>query len=251
MLHLGLNQYKDIINAQLQIQFVDEAPLSKVIVANCHYPADLFQLYLDITLASISGLVESLHPDKVRPVQINLQEARGDAIRQQYYQDFYGCEVSFKCADNSLVYRHQDLQKLMPADNPVMLNIYKGLCDQQRQNRDSEKNILQQVKDILSESVAVNIVGGHDAIISEHEVADKLAMHPRTLRRKLQQYDCSFRDLYNDIRCQQAKLLLRDKHKSVDQISEQLGFNDSSSFRKAFKNWTGLNPSQYRQQIQR
>ena len=250
-LNLGLNQYNDIINAQLNIQFISKGELSFVTLANQHYPDDLFQLYLDITLASIAGLIENLHPDNLVPMRICLAEKLTDKNRSVYYQSFFGCEVQFNASQNGLVYQQADLQKALPADNPVMLNIYKGLCDQQRQNRDSEQNILKQVKDILSESVAVNLLGGYDALISEHEVADKLAMHPRTLRRKLQQYDCSFRDLYNDIRCQQAKLLLNDKHKSIDQISEQLGFNDSSSFRKAFKNWTGLSPSQFRNNLKR
>jgi len=37
---------------------------------------------------------------------------------------------------------------------------------------------------------------------------------------------------------------------SIDEIAERVGFSEAANFRKAFRRWTGLSPTQYLQQVQ-
>ncbi len=46
-----------------------------------------------------------------------------------------------------------------------------------------------------------------------------------------------------------AKLLLADNNLSVSQISDKLGFSETSSFSKFFKKQVGISPSQFKQQL--
>lgn len=43
-------------------------------------------------------------------------------------------------------------------------------------------------------------------------------------------------------------LLLDDPEMTVERIAEQLRYTDASAFRRAFRDWTGLQPSRYRAQ---
>ncbi len=53
------------------------------------------------------------------------------------------------------------------------------------------------------------------------------------------------------IRVEAAKHLLEDGNRSFDEITFQVGYEDSSSFRKVFIKQTGLRPTEYRKKFQR
>ena len=56
----------------------------------------------------------------------------------------------------------------------------------------------------------------------------------------------SFIDYLTEVRIQNAKELLVDTNKSVNDIAEISGFNDLKYFNKKFRKYTGLSPSEYR-----
>lgn len=58
----------------------------------------------------------------------------------------------------------------------------------------------------------------------------------------------NFTDYLWKLRLDKAKELLRDTKQSIDEISEAVGYLNTSSFRRKFKQDTGLTPSQYREQ---
>ena len=47
-------------------------------------------------------------------------------------------------------------------------------------------------------------------------------------------------------RVQHAKELLINRNKSVNEIAEEVGFNDAKYFTKRFKKYTGVSPNEYR-----
>ena len=57
----------------------------------------------------------------------------------------------------------------------------------------------------------------------------------------------NFTDYLWKLRLDKAKELLRDTEQSIDEISEAVGYLNTSSFRRKFKQDTGLTPSQYRE----
>lgn len=53
-------------------------------------------------------------------------------------------------------------------------------------------------------------------------------------------------DFLTDIRVHHAKELLIDHNKSINEIAEEVGFNDAKYFTKRFKKFTGVSPNEYR-----
>jgi AraC-like DNA-binding protein len=80
-----------------------------------------------------------------------------------------------------------------------------------------------------------------------HDAARALHMSSRTLQRALQQANTSFRQLVSECRHQLAQHYLEDANLSLQQIAFQLGFEEQSSFQKAFKCWQGCSPGAFRQ----
>ncbi|KKO45201.1 hypothetical protein WG68_11645 [Arsukibacterium ikkense] len=77
--------------------------------------------------------------------------------------------------------------------------------------------------------------------------AKALHMSSRSLQRFLQGKNTSFRLLVSECRHRLAQQYLQEKTFSIQQIATQLGFEEQSSFQKAFKSWQGCSPGVYRQ----
>ncbi|WP_163933281.1 helix-turn-helix transcriptional regulator [Paraferrimonas sp. SM1919] len=69
------------------------------------------------------------------------------------------------------------------------------------------------------------------------QLAQKLNMSVRTLKRRLAQCDTSYRQIWDQIRSSQAKKLLLTTELSMIQIAEQLGLSDPSNLHHCFKRW--------------
>lgn len=88
-------------------------------------------------------------------------------------------------------------------------------------------------------------IGGHDWPVLQ-QVAAEMGITPTTLRRRLQAEGTSYRQLKDDLRRDAAVHYLCSSQASVTDIAGLLCFQDASAFRRAFKSWTGVQPSRYR-----
>lgn len=77
-------------------------------------------------------------------------------------------------------------------------------------------------------------------------VADQLSVSPQTLRRKLKSEEANFQTIKDGIRRDIAIDKLVREDLTIAEIAELVGFGESSSFTRAFKQWTGVSPGEYR-----
>ena len=97
---------------------------------------------------------------------------------------------------------------------------------------------------VLAERVKTLLQAGHD----QSAIAEAFKMSTKTLARRLSLEGCYFRDLANEVKCARATSLIH-AGLTVESISEQLGYEDTRSFRRAFRRWMGASPSQVRASI--
>ena len=74
-----------------------------------------------------------------------------------------------------------------------------------------------------------------------------MAISSRTLRRKLDTENTSFRAVVEEERKQMAFQLLTDSDMKIDELAAHLGYTDTSSFTRAFRRWSDCSPRDYRQ----
>jgi AraC-like DNA-binding protein len=82
---------------------------------------------------------------------------------------------------------------------------------------------------------------------SAEGIAQTLHLSLRSLQRHLADEGSGYESLLSDTRHSLALQHMRDPRCSISEIAYLLGFADTSSFSRAFKRWTGLTPSQYRE----
>lgn len=80
------------------------------------------------------------------------------------------------------------------------------------------------------------------------DMAAEHAMSIASLRRQLQREGFSFQELKDEVRRTIAFDCLRNTDLSITAIAEKAGFHEASAFHRAFKQWTGASPGQYRTQ---
>ena len=86
---------------------------------------------------------------------------------------------------------------------------------------------------------------------SVDEAAEMVHISRRTLIRRLKKEGTSYQELKDQVRRDRAISRLTIDSLPVAEIAAQVGFADAAAFSRAFKNWTGLSPTEYRAQIGR
>lgn len=81
---------------------------------------------------------------------------------------------------------------------------------------------------------------------SANDIADLLAMHRRTLSRRLKGTGMGYRAIANEIRYEIARQLLEDTDVPLGQIAAALGYSEASAFTRAFRRWSGQTPTGWR-----
>jgi len=88
-------------------------------------------------------------------------------------------------------------------------------------------------------------VGGEMPSLAE--VSHTLAVTPQTLRRRLRDEGRGFQQIKDETRRDAAIGLLLHTPLALPDIAARLGFSEASTFHRAFKQWTGVAPGEYRQ----
>ncbi|MCB1502283.1 MAG: AraC family transcriptional regulator ligand-binding domain-containing protein [Bauldia sp.] len=85
-----------------------------------------------------------------------------------------------------------------------------------------------------------------DEELSAETIARYLNMGTRTLQRRLAVEGVSFRDVVAQVRRTRAIELLTESEAPLWRVAELLGYSEQAHFTRAFRQWTGRTPSEFR-----
>jgi AraC-like DNA-binding protein len=90
------------------------------------------------------------------------------------------------------------------------------------------------------------VVSANGTVPTLSQIASRLFLSTRTLRRRLEDAQTSYQEIVGEARRDLAVRYLTQTSLSTEAIAEILGYSDTANFRQAFKRWTGECPQQYR-----
>lgn len=195
---------------------------------------------IDAVLVATLSFARWLLGREIKPLRLTFSHDENEGLDE--YQAFFGCELEFDHAENSILFSTLLLEEALPGFDQGLATLHEQMADNQLQ-RLTEPDIIARVHERLS------MIGQES--LSRDEIAAQLAMSGRSLQRKLQEQGSSFQKLHDEHRHQRSLQLLAQKNLSLLDISLQLGFSESSTFYRAFKRWQGVTPGEYRQHLQR
>ncbi|MFJ4542331.1 AraC family transcriptional regulator [Pseudomonas sp. NPDC088885] len=149
-----------------------------------------------------------------------------------------GCPIRFDAGENAIEYSNRWLDAPLTTANHAVAQGLDGVLNDylERQRR---LNLPERVRAAIIRYLPLGEV-------QQSRVADELGMSVRNLHRHLLKHDSSFKALLDDCRRQLAFSYLRQTDCSINEICYRLGFNEPSSFNRAFRRWTGESPGKWR-----
>lgn len=128
------------------------------------------------------------------------------------------------------------------------------LLGEQKKNRSGEllENVVVE-KDCMNDALILNIVRFLEEHIKENlaidDVAEAMNMNKDYLGKQIKlKTGIPFRSLYNGVKIEYAKPLIKSGQYKVYEISELLGYSSPDYFTQLFKNVVGMTPAEYRKQ---
>lgn len=162
-------------------------------------------------------------------------------VNQDRYQKYFGRKLTTG-KEVRIVFEAEDGARPFVTENRMMLEFFEPGLKERLADLDEETPLSGRVKSILLQLLP----SGRSSM---EQAAGKLGMSPRTLQRHLAKESLNYKMILNKTRQELAEHYLTQATISNDEISYLLGYRDTNSFLRAFKDWTGMTPGQYRQPL--
>lgn len=160
------------------------------------------------------------------------------------YEEIFQCPLLFDQETYCLaVDRGQARDLIIPQADPVLRDMLIGHANTRIQAISSTSPFTYQVKGLIKQLLDRRVP-------CRESVAEHLNIGSRTLQRRLLAEGSSFKDAFNDVRQELALHYLRDNTMTLEDIAEKLGFSETRSFHRSFKQWTGETAGAYRNKLQ-
>src|SRR5690606_24017498 len=181
----------------------------------------------EVLLGSLQRQISELLAEPFRFTEVRLNYP--PPPHQAFYQTHLGCPVRFNCEQSTLVIPLALMIRTLPLGNPVTEPQARAVCEQ-------EALRLAQVQEgDFSGLVRTEIARHEGSLPSLEDVAQRLQVTSRTLRRRLQERGTSYRQLCQEHQLQLALELLMDRRQPIARVASRCGFRDAASFREAFR----------------
>ena len=155
------------------------------------------------------------------------------------YEEFFRTPLKFKKSENTILFHKRQLKVL----NPNRKSYIKELLVQKAERLLMEKLKRNSFSDEVNQIILDQLPTGS---LDIEVISKKLSMSRWTVTRRLNQEGISFRELLNEMKKNLAIGYLENQLIATPEISFLLGYAEVSSFHRAFKTWTGTNPSKFR-----
>lgn len=155
------------------------------------------------------------------------------------YTNIFRTTIFFDSAVSGIVFPSHCLQQKPPTADELL-----------HHHLELEANVLHQMQhhEVVEMLPAVLQRGLLLDQCSAQDIADAFGIQVRTLHRRLQAADTSFREELDRVRESLSMQLLESSSLPICDIATSLGYADSSGFIRAFHRWTGSSPASWRKQ---
>ena len=201
--------------------------------------SDLLPFLCEEMFASVLMLARELAGPEFNPLRVDLTYSSPAYAHR--YDEMFRCQIRFDQPRNSIVLARRWLDLPFHSYNPVTSRQALAMCRAQLEAEsaggETTAAVERQLRPRLHENPQMT------------DVAVSLHLSERTLRRQLAGEGTSFTDIHDRVRSKRVLELLHTPQLTISQIGNQVGFTDVREFRRAFKRWTGLTPSQARARL--
>jgi AraC-like DNA-binding protein len=193
-------------------------------------------LLVDRCFAAVAALARRGSGAAINPKRLEL---RGSARQREMYQSHFGCPAKFDVHQNLIVFERADLDRPFLTYNADLFAMVGPQLEAELSQALASKAIGEHVKVILKRLLAGSRPGIED-------VARELRLSSRTLQRRLADEGLTFQQLMQVARRELARHYLLHSSLELNETAYLLGYDDAHSFFRAFHQWEGSPPGEWR-----
>jgi len=233
-------KYESLIKTSPSIiELKEEGDMARIILKHT-VPAKYKRFLKYLAETGMVQIANGFLKDTVIPIKItevSFEHAAPDYIHE--YQKIFKAPLTFHSAENAIIFKRNFLDVKMKSAQPYLKKLLSGHARRIFQARkDMEEDIAGAVRQLIAENLP-------QGAANCNHICKHLNLSRQTLYRKLKEKGTSFRELYTEARKELALHYLKEKNATIEDVTYLLGFSEPSAFYRAFKNWTGKNPSHY------
>lgn len=191
---------------------------------------------VDVCFARVLSIARRGTGEPVTPRRLELRGATGS---REMYEAHFGCPVKLNARENTIVFGKAELDRPFLTHNPDLFATIAPQLEAELKLALASKAIGEQVKGILKPLLAGRRPGIED-------VARELGLSSRTLQRRLAGDGATFQQLLQEARRELARHYLLHSSLELNETAYLLGYEDSHSFFRAFHDWEGDSPGEWR-----
>jgi AraC-like DNA-binding protein len=155
-------------------------------------------------------------------------------------EDMFKCEVKYGQRWTGYVLPLDAIDQPLSTADPASFEEAARICQRELDKRARHTPLSARVRRIL--------LGSQVSFPSLQVTARMFNLTPRTLHRHLQDEGTSFKAILEEVRHMLALEHLKAGRLSIQEIAFTLGYTDQANFRRAFKRWEGIPPSDWQGQ---
>jgi len=190
----------------------------------------------ELSIAVVLNLMRLALGPRWAPHEIHFAHPRPQSCRA--HDAAFGAPIYFLQDDNRIVFDRAVLEsRMLNRDDVLHTLIAAQMTPRARASRSTD--------DIVARAryfVERLLPGGHCELDA---VADACGMPSWTLKRRLSARGLTFQELVARTRCDLAIQYLTEHRLSATEVALTLGYSELSAFSRAFRQWTGVAPSDY------
>ena len=229
-----LQRFKPLVGPMsLKLDITEESTKLQIVYEDFGIPVPAFLPLFELVFFTQMIRVATRH--HVIPIEI---ETHRTITNEDQYEAYFGKKVH-QGHHTGITFSAKDASRPFLTQNNAMWAFFEPLLQKQLAEQDDNETIQHKVKRVFLELLP----SGSTTI---DNVAGQLAMSKRTLQRKLSQESVTYQDVLNETRKELALHYLSSSSISLTEVAYLLGFHETTSFYRAFSNWTGTTPEQYR-----
>jgi AraC-like DNA-binding protein len=155
-----------------------------------------------------------------------------------FARDVFRCDVRYGQPWAGAVLPEQVLDVPLKMADPEAFREATEICQRELDKLKANESLAARVRRLLLEK--------QNGFPSLQVTARVFRMTPRTLHRRLIDEGTSFHELLEEVRHTLAVEHVKSGRFSIEEIAYVLGYSDLANFRRAFKRWESVPPSEYR-----
>ena len=234
---IRMSRYSRLVSTAAKVTLEDRGDNVDFVVSPLMDMKEFGYTRMDFGIASALQIARTCTGQNIEPIKLQLMRPRPSCA--EIIDHFIKAPVIYDAKINALSFSKEQINLRLQGANPELARINDQSVIDSLVRFDKD-GIALQVSKIILEKLQTGTP-------HQEDIARSMNISLRSLQRKLQTEDTNFNTLLDTTRKELAINYLRQPHRTLGEITYQLGFSAPANFTRAFKRWTGKSPTEFRE----